>query len=86
MTQIFIFLLKLEANIVHIIRAIKNHKVGIGLGVVPVKHIDKIISKMKWEINPLWFIFRLIWKTALGYQFRVGFVEIQQIRTYLILM
>ena len=79
-------MLELKADIKHMLSAIKNHKSGIGLGIVPVKHFDKSISKMKWEINQLWFIFRLIWKRALGYQFRVGFVEIQQIRSYVIFM
>ena len=70
----------------HILSASKNHISDIGLGVLPVKHFDEGISKKIWEISPASFISRLVRWREFGYPFRVELVEIQQIRSYVILM
>ena len=49
MKQIFIFLPELIADITPILSARKNHTSGIGLRVLPVKHLDEGISKRIWE-------------------------------------
>ena len=80
------FLPELVADMTHKKGTSKNRISCSVLLVLPVKYFDEGISKKIWEISPPSFISLIVRRRASGYPFRVELVEIQQIRSYVILM